>query len=128
MGRPKKGNSETLLSETNESLQPLMVNFKGEKTVYEFKNAIVCGVIENNNSDNEISTIINGFNKYDDFVMVFNNVVLQAYDYLQQNAENTKMEIIDAMRFTINTIFEGIEDGEYDEYFQSAVTLEDTKA
>lgn len=124
MPRPKKGSNETLVKETNEDLKPLLVNFKGENTKYEFTNAIICGLLSNAQTD-EISTIISGFDKYDDFVMVFNNVILQAYDFLKINAENSPQQVIEAIRYTVNQVLDGIADGEFDEYFNSSINLEE---
>lgn len=125
MANAKKGTKETLAKENNEDLKPVLVHFKGEKNVYEFKNAFLCGFLTMDESQ-EVSTIISGFTKLDDFVTVFNNILLQAYDFLQQNADNGKEQIVEALRTTTELIFEGIISGEFDDYFHSSLDLDES--
>ena len=123
MANAKKGNKESLAQENNEDMKPVLINFKGEKTVYEFKNVILSGLMSTTESD-EISTIISGYNDIDDFVTVFNNIILQAYDFLQKNADNSKEEILGALRETVEMIFEGIEADSFDDFFSSSISID----
>jgi hypothetical protein len=113
-----KGTQEELLKEENRDLKPLMVHFKGSRKKYEFKFGVMCGVL-NDGSKDEISTIISGFETVESFVTIYNNIILQAYDFLKGNANNTDEEILSALRATTDSIFDGIETGAFDEYFST---------
>jgi hypothetical protein len=112
------GTTEELVKQENHDMKPLMVHFKGSRKKFEFKHGIMCGVL-NDGSTDEISTIISGFETVEDFVTIYNNIILQAYDFLRGNADNSDEEILLALRSTSDSVFEGIESGAFDEYFAS---------
>jgi hypothetical protein len=111
-------NKEVVPNEKSSEIKHLMVSFKGEKKKFEFEHGIVCGRVKGHSED-EISTIISGFQEVDDLVTVMNNILLQTYSFLKDNADNTQEEIIGAMKATCETIFEGIQEGIFEEYFNS---------
>jgi hypothetical protein len=113
-----EGTQEELLQEDNRDLKPLMVHYKGSRKKYEFKFGIVSGVL-NDGSTDEISTIISGFETVENFITIYNNIILQAYDFLKGNADNSDEEVLLALRTTTDSIFDGIETGAFDEYFSS---------
>lgn len=95
---------------------PLLVRFKKEDKNYEFKHVILCGALVENTKD-EISTIISGFNEIDDFVTTYNSIILQAYEFLVTNAGINKAEVINALRESAMSVFDGLEEGAFDQYF-----------
>jgi hypothetical protein len=116
MTESNNGTTEELVKEDNRDLKPLMVHFKGSRKKYEFKLGIVSGIINDGKSD-ELSTIISGFETVESFITVYNNIILQAYDFLKGNADNSDEEILNALRVTTDSIFDGIETGAFEEYF-----------
>jgi hypothetical protein len=112
------GTQEELVKEDNGDLKPLMVHFKGSRKKYEFKFGIMCGVL-NDGKNEEISTIISGFETVESFITIYNNIILQAYDFLKGNADNSDEEILLALRSTTDSIFDGIETGAFEEYFST---------
>lgn len=127
---PKGANSSKAQKESKGENKVLKVTFSGEKKGYAFKNAIICGTISDvkNNESDELSSIICGFTDIADFISVFNNIIVQAYDFLSKNADNNKEEIILALEDMTELIFTGLRNNEFDDYFSKTVVEDDVNS
>lgn len=114
---------KTIKGTNEESKNNVFVKFSKEDKIYEFERIFLCGMLDGGGKE-ELSTIISGFTDLQDFVTIFNNLLLQAYEFLVDNAENDKDDVINALRENSLQIFQGIEDGAFDSYFEETVNID----
>lgn len=94
-------------------IRPMLVRFKDdEKEVYEFKHAIIHGI--ENKDDGKLLSLICGYSDINDFIMVYTNILVECYHFLQENYEDdTDFQVLNTLKdYTLN-IFDAIEKGEF---------------
>lgn len=100
-------------NEVSKEFKPVKVRFGEEDRTYEFKHAIIHGV-ENNDND-RLMSLIYGYTDINDFVMVYANILIECYQFLQENYEDDEnINVLDHLRNYTMNIFEGIENGEFE--------------
>jgi hypothetical protein len=112
-----KGTKQTLSTEENHELKPILVQIKGDETIYEFETAFLSGSLPDMESD-EVATIMSGFDTVDKLFATYHNMILQTYEFLRMNVDVSEEEVMETLRTTTDNIFDGIENGMYDEFFQ----------
>jgi hypothetical protein len=94
---------------TDKKANEIKMIINGEETV--FSRILCTGKAVENKEQN--TTIMYGYETFEEFINDFINVVLTTYQFLEKESTNTKEEVIKAMEDIIEDVMEAIKSGEY---------------
>lgn len=106
--------------ETSQEIRPIHVRFGDEKDTYDFKHAIIHGV--ENKEDGKLMSMICGYSDISDFIMVYTNILVECYHFLQENYEDGEdFDVLTVIRDYTENIFEGIEKGDFNDSEEAVI-------
>jgi hypothetical protein len=98
--------------ETSQEIRPIHVRLGDEKQTYDFKHAIIHGV--ENKDDGKLMSLICGYTDINDFIMVYTNILVECYHFLEENYEDGEdFNVLNVLKNYTHDIFEGLERGDF---------------
>ena len=93
----------------------IKVQFSNEEEFYEFKNAIIHGV-EEDDDEGKLMSIIYGYKDVNDFITTYANIIVECYEFLEENYEysdDQNLDVFHSLKNYTMGIFEAIKNGEF---------------